>query len=164
MLLLCPTAQAGVTVLPPVAFVRLDSPPQSLIPLAPRGDAHPSPSRGSLQLIAPSSLIFACCQGVTAPESTDLAEEEEPSLGVAVGITTGRVFCGEAGSDNRREYTLSGARVNLAARLMQAAAKKDAGILVDEDTYHAMANGSCQWEVRLRQPNAIAFASATLLL
>ena len=49
------------------------------------------------------------------------APEGEPQrmLDCAVGITTGRVFCGEAGSNNRREYTLSGNKVNLAARLMQ---------------------------------------------
>ena len=41
-----------------------------------------------------------------------------------IGITTGTVFCGEAGSIKRREYTLAGARVNLAARLMSYAGKR----------------------------------------
>lgn len=44
---------------------------------------------------------------------------------MSVGITTGRVFCGEAGCNQRREYTLSGDKVNLAARLMQAAGRSD---------------------------------------
>ena len=48
-------------------------------------------------------------------------------LRCAAGITSGTVYCGEAGSDRRREYTLSGARVNLAARLMQYAAKQADG-------------------------------------
>ena len=73
-------------------------------------------------------------------------DDDPPSLGVAVGITTGRVFCGEAGSESRREYTLAGARVNLAARLMQAAGKtQEKGVLVDDETYEAATN-SCRWE------------------
>ncbi|HSK37264.1 MAG TPA: adenylate/guanylate cyclase domain-containing protein, partial [Actinomycetota bacterium] len=40
---------------------------------------------------------------------------------VAVGVTTGRAFCGTVGSRWRREYTMLGAVVNLAARLMQEA-------------------------------------------
>ncbi|KAL1515656.1 hypothetical protein AB1Y20_002274 [Prymnesium parvum] len=56
----------------------------------------------------------------TPEQNERLLSPRRSSLGCAIGITTGRVFCGEAGSETRREYTLAGAKVNLAARLMQA--------------------------------------------
>lgn len=44
----------------------------------------------------------------------------ELGLGCYVGLATGRMFCGVIGNEKRREYTINGDAVNLAARLMQA--------------------------------------------
>ncbi|GID29265.1 tetratricopeptide repeat protein [Paractinoplanes brasiliensis] len=49
------------------------------------------------------------------------------------GVTTGPVFCGEVGSDVRREYAVVGDSVILAARLMQAA--PPGRLLVDRSTF-----------------------------
>jgi class 3 adenylate cyclase/tetratricopeptide (TPR) repeat protein len=59
------------------------------------------------------------------------------ALGIpgSVGVTTGRAFCGSIGGAARREYTIMGDVVNLAARLMQAA--KGGGVLCDEATFQA---------------------------
>ena len=52
----------------------------------------------------------------------------------STGIATGLAFCGIVGNTTRREYTMIGDVVNLAARLMQAA---KGGILCDRATYEA---------------------------
>lgn len=54
-------------------------------------------------------------------------------LSSAIGISTGRAFCGEIGNSRRREYTIIGDIVNTAARLMQAASED---ILCDAATFH----------------------------
>jgi adenylate cyclase len=55
-------------------------------------------------------------------------------FGVAVGVTSGVTFCGMRGSLRRREYAVVGDRVNVAARLAQAAGR---GVLVDAATMTA---------------------------
>src|SRR5262249_41417801 len=59
-------------------------------------------------------------------------------LKTAIGVTTGRAYCGSVGSSRRCEYTIMGDMVNLAARLMQAAPDS---ILCDETTYEAAPEG-----------------------
>ncbi len=49
------------------------------------------------------------------------AAAHERGLRSAIGVTTGRMFCGSVGNARRRDYTLVGDVVNLATRLMQNA-------------------------------------------
>lgn len=58
----------------------------------------------------------------------------EQGISAALGVATGEIFCGSVGTERRREYTLIGATVVRAARLMQAAV---AGVLCDATTWEA---------------------------
>lgn len=69
-------------------------------------------------------------RGVTAALALDAALRRI-GLAPAIGVTTGRAFCGVRGSPQRREWAILGDRMNLAARLMRAAGQ---GILCDEGT------------------------------
>jgi class 3 adenylate cyclase/tetratricopeptide (TPR) repeat protein len=72
-------------------------------------------------------------RAVTAAE-TLRRELEEIGLTCTLGVATGRAFCGIFGSDLRREYTLHGEVINLAARLMEASRGE---ILCSDATAHA---------------------------
>lgn len=63
----------------------------------------------------------------------------------AIGIATGVVYCGEAGSQKRCEYTAVGFKVIMAARLMQVAG--DGGILCETETWES-AQGKVTFEKR----------------
>jgi class 3 adenylate cyclase/tetratricopeptide (TPR) repeat protein len=71
-----------------------------------------------------------------AAQATLAAQAALRELGLrcAIGLATGRAFCGAVGSDLRREYDVIGEVMNLAARLMQAAPDM---ILCDAATYQA---------------------------
>jgi class 3 adenylate cyclase len=72
---------------------------------------------------------------------TALRELGRPS---AIGVATGTVFCGPVGHASRREYTVVGNDVNMAARMMQAAElmmeqrRQSSIVLCDEATYLAV--------------------------
>ena len=63
------------------------------------------------------------------------AMAETQGLQLAIGATTGRVFAGPVGGETRREYTVMGDTVNLAARLMSVAGKDQ--VRCDYETYRS---------------------------
>src|SRR6266542_2104896 len=61
------------------------------------------------------------------------AAPEEPLLTLHIGINTGMVVAGAIGNDRRREYTVLGDSVNVAARLGAAARRGE--VIVGDSTY-----------------------------
>jgi class 3 adenylate cyclase len=64
------------------------------------------------------------------------AKLHELNLRPSIGVSTGNAFCGVVGN-RRREYTVLGDFVNLAARLMQHATKQGGGIVCDSSTQYS---------------------------
>src|SRR5262249_4651482 len=70
--------------------------------------------------------------------------------GAAIGLGTGTVLCGLIGATARREYTVLGDAVNVAARLMQAA--RPGQILATAATRD---RAGADWEWEPRGPSAV---------
>jgi class 3 adenylate cyclase/tetratricopeptide (TPR) repeat protein len=92
-------------------------------------------------------------------QSAMMIRNELQARGVrgAIGVTTGRVFCGLVGTDQRREYTFLGNSVNLAGRLMSLALQQTEvldrdgiAVLCDRPTYEA-AKERTEFEILLPQ-------------
>ncbi|WP_271607147.1 AAA family ATPase [Bradyrhizobium sp. CCBAU 11434] len=62
-------------------------------------------------------------------------ELESTGVRVSIGIASGKLFCGDYGGRERREYCLMGPAINMASRLMELAAGK---ILCDATTAEAV--------------------------
>jgi class 3 adenylate cyclase len=80
-------------------------------------------------------------------------------LKLSIGITTSMVFTGVVGHrGHRREYSLLGDGVNLAARFMQEANKKHVGILVCHNT-----KLSCGSSIKFSFPNEITVKGKSVM-
>lgn len=82
-------------------------------------------------------------RGVLAAQDINAAVTEL-GLNCYIGLATGRIFCGVIGNEARREYTINGDTVNLAARLMHAVSigmtsseNNPVSILCDASTYES---------------------------
>ena len=88
-------------------------------------------------------LETLCVFGLPAGNPTDIGryailatievrdELNDDGFSVSAGIATGQVFCGPVGPERRRQYSVVGAAVYLAARMLSVAAGR---VLVDQET------------------------------
>eukprot|EP01063_Lacrimia_lanifica_P020081 TRINITY_DN27437_c0_g1_i1.p1 TRINITY_DN27437_c0_g1~~TRINITY_DN27437_c0_g1_i1.p1 ORF type:complete len:1679 (+),score=607.86 TRINITY_DN27437_c0_g1_i1:75-5111(+) len=63
-------------------------------------------------------------RALTFASKTKMKVDDEDQVALAYGISRAKVYCGQCGSKGRREYTVLGDGVNVAARVMQHAAKE----------------------------------------
>jgi class 3 adenylate cyclase/tetratricopeptide (TPR) repeat protein len=91
----------------------------------------------------------------------NLANGQAAARGFRVGVASGLAYSGRVGSSSRQEYTVIGAAVDLACRLMQAATSAE--ILGDASTAGAV-NGAFDWGEERELPLGDGTAHARALL
>src|SRR6266540_2885470 len=124
----------------PAPFVRLRDVHTPLPARLPWLTAVPPGIDTALRAYIPGAILARLAAGQTSWLAALAIQGSLQALGMpsAIGVTTGKVFCGLIGSDQRREYTMIGDTVNLSARLMQLASQTPVDdILCDQTTYHA---------------------------
>jgi class 3 adenylate cyclase len=80
-----------------------------------------------------ASHAFAC-----AKKMVDRAAQKTiggKPVKIGVGLSSGTIFCGNVGSDLKRQFTVLGPPVNLAARCESACKEVNASILLSEEVY-----------------------------
>ena len=70
--------------------------------------------------------------------NADRAAEQKPQINIGIGIATGDVVAGYAGTQQRATYTCIGDKVNLAARLEAHTKEARRAILIDAETHAAL--------------------------
>jgi class 3 adenylate cyclase len=82
---------------------------------------------------------------IIAQFNLDQAAASKPEIRLGIGIATGEVVAGYAGTQHRATYTCIGDKVNLASRLEGYTKKASCPILIDETTRTAVQSSqSCK--------------------
>ncbi len=98
---------------------------------------------------APQPLEDSAGSAVTAAQemlslidqfNTDRISMKKPAIKIGIGIASGEVVAGYAGTQDRATYTCIGDKVNLAARLEAHTKIANCSILIDEATRDALAD------------------------
>ena len=77
------------------------------------------------------SKAFACAKQMVARAGTKAIGGKPVRIGV--GLSAGSIFCGNIGSDLKRQFTVLGSAVNLAARCESACKELNASIVMSEN-------------------------------
>ena len=80
-----------------------------------------------------ASEAFACAKQMVERAAQKSIGGKPVKIGV--GLSAGTIFCGNIGSDLKRQFTVIGPTVNLAARCESACKELNASIVLSEDVY-----------------------------